>query len=37
MIISLIVMCALLLASSYVGCAKPGKNEDIAKYDNIEE
>lgn len=37
MIITLITVSALMLATSLVACIKPGKEENIVKYDNIEE
>ena len=33
-IVSLIILSTLLAASTYVGCAKPGTKDDIAKYDH---
>ena len=33
-IVSLIILSTLLVASTYVGCAKPGTKDGIAQYDH---
>jgi hypothetical protein len=37
MIIALIAISAFMLAAALVACIKPGREENIVKYDNIEE
>ena len=37
MTLGIIAISVLMLATSWIACKKPGKNEGIVKYDNIEE